>query len=272
MKVLRPGQDGSPLWYIGCVLSFIFLCAWEYFTIAMGAPWFFPPLWRRVAGRRSRRTSFAACGCGGARGRGGRGAGNRATAWGARYRGQSRVGNDPGFWLFPACHPVCGRIEYRSGSQRRMGRLDVPRLGAVHAGRPHFSGLHRLAYPSGEETAAARPGIEDTLAPLLLWPLLCHLWQFFHRRVSDCGCPAGATVVTLPVRRAARCHWRCLCRLRGAQAIQGCAGRGRLAAHLPALRGDGAGGRAHLPRCGSGCGREGGRGNLRALPSVKEGN
>ena len=42
MKVLRPGQDGSPLWYIGCVLSFIFLCAWEYFTIAMGAPWFFP--------------------------------------------------------------------------------------------------------------------------------------------------------------------------------------------------------------------------------------
>ena len=42
MKVFRPGRDGSPLWYIGCVLSFIFLCAWEYFTIAMGAPWFFP--------------------------------------------------------------------------------------------------------------------------------------------------------------------------------------------------------------------------------------
>ena len=42
MKAFRPGREGSPLWYIGCVLSFIFLCAWEYFTIAMGAPWFFP--------------------------------------------------------------------------------------------------------------------------------------------------------------------------------------------------------------------------------------
>lgn len=42
MKAFRPGRDGSPLWYTGCVLSFIFLCAWEYFTIAMGAPWFFP--------------------------------------------------------------------------------------------------------------------------------------------------------------------------------------------------------------------------------------
>ena len=42
MKVFRPGREGSPLWYIGCVLSFMFLCAWEYFTIAMGAPWFFP--------------------------------------------------------------------------------------------------------------------------------------------------------------------------------------------------------------------------------------
>lgn len=42
MKVFRPGRDGSPLWYIGCVLSLVFLCAWEYFTIAMGAPWFFP--------------------------------------------------------------------------------------------------------------------------------------------------------------------------------------------------------------------------------------
>ena len=42
MKVLRPGREGSPLWYIGCVLSLVFLCAWEYFTIAMGAPWFFP--------------------------------------------------------------------------------------------------------------------------------------------------------------------------------------------------------------------------------------
>ena len=42
MKVFRPGREGSPLWYIGCVLSLVFLCAWEYFTIAMGAPWFFP--------------------------------------------------------------------------------------------------------------------------------------------------------------------------------------------------------------------------------------
>ena len=42
MKVFRPGREGSPLWYTGCVLSLVFLCAWEYFTIAMGAPWFFP--------------------------------------------------------------------------------------------------------------------------------------------------------------------------------------------------------------------------------------
>ena len=40
--MFRPGREGSPLWYIGCVLSLVFLCAWEYFTIAMGAPWFFP--------------------------------------------------------------------------------------------------------------------------------------------------------------------------------------------------------------------------------------
>ena len=42
MKAFRPEREGSPLWYIGCVLSLVFLCAWEYFTIAMGAPWFFP--------------------------------------------------------------------------------------------------------------------------------------------------------------------------------------------------------------------------------------
>ena len=41
MKAFRSGRKGA-LWYIGCVLSLIFLCAWEYFTIAMGAPWFFP--------------------------------------------------------------------------------------------------------------------------------------------------------------------------------------------------------------------------------------
>ena len=39
--MFRPGRKGA-LWYIGCVLSLVFLCAWEYFTIAMGAPWFFP--------------------------------------------------------------------------------------------------------------------------------------------------------------------------------------------------------------------------------------
>ena len=104
-----------------------------------------------------------------------------------------------------------------------------------------------LAQFSGEETTAARLDIGDTLAHLLLWPLFRHRWRFLHRRVSDCGYSAGATVGTLPVRRAARCRWRCLCRLRGAQAIQGCAGRGRLAARLSALRGDGASGRARLP-------------------------
>ena len=41
MNMFRPGRKGA-LWYIGCVLSLVFLCAWEYFTIAMGAPWFFP--------------------------------------------------------------------------------------------------------------------------------------------------------------------------------------------------------------------------------------
>ena len=39
--MFRPGRKGA-LWYIGCVLSLAFLCVWEYFTIAMGAPWFFP--------------------------------------------------------------------------------------------------------------------------------------------------------------------------------------------------------------------------------------
>ena len=51
---------------------------------------------------------------------------------------------------------------------------------------------------------------------------------------------------------------------------------GRRAAHLPALRGDGAGGRAHLPalrEAGAGGKDErNGRGNLRARPSVQEGN
>lgn len=41
MKAFRSGRKGA-LWYIGCVLSLAFLCVWEYFTIAMGAPWFFP--------------------------------------------------------------------------------------------------------------------------------------------------------------------------------------------------------------------------------------
>lgn len=41
MNMFRPGRKGA-LWYIGCVLSLAFLCVWEYFTIAMGAPWFFP--------------------------------------------------------------------------------------------------------------------------------------------------------------------------------------------------------------------------------------
>ena len=41
MNMFRPGRKGA-LWYIGCVLSLVFLCVWEYFTIAMGAPWFFP--------------------------------------------------------------------------------------------------------------------------------------------------------------------------------------------------------------------------------------
>ena len=41
VNMFRPGRKGA-LWYIGCVLSLAFLCAWEYFTIAMGAPWFFP--------------------------------------------------------------------------------------------------------------------------------------------------------------------------------------------------------------------------------------
>ena len=41
VNMFRPGRKGA-LWYIGCVLSLVFLCAWEYFTIAMGAPWFFP--------------------------------------------------------------------------------------------------------------------------------------------------------------------------------------------------------------------------------------
>lgn len=39
--MFRPGRDESPLWYIGCILSLVFLCAWEYCTIAMSAPWFF---------------------------------------------------------------------------------------------------------------------------------------------------------------------------------------------------------------------------------------
>ena len=41
MNMYRPERKGA-LWYIGCVLSLAFLCVWEYFTIAMGAPWFFP--------------------------------------------------------------------------------------------------------------------------------------------------------------------------------------------------------------------------------------
>ena len=41
MKAFRSGRKGA-LWYTGCVLSLVFLCVWEYFTIAMGAPWFFP--------------------------------------------------------------------------------------------------------------------------------------------------------------------------------------------------------------------------------------
>ena len=41
MNMCRPGRKGA-LWYTGCVLSLAFLCVWEYFTIAMGAPWFFP--------------------------------------------------------------------------------------------------------------------------------------------------------------------------------------------------------------------------------------
>ena len=41
MNMYRPERKGA-LWYTGCVLSLVFLCVWEYFTIAMGAPWFFP--------------------------------------------------------------------------------------------------------------------------------------------------------------------------------------------------------------------------------------
>ena len=116
-------------------------------------------------------------------------------------------------------------------------------------------------------------------ASKIRWPLFCFglcfaiSGSFFIAAYLTAAVPQGQPVVTLPVRRAARCHWRCLCRLRGAQAIQGCARRGSLAAHLSALRGDGAGGRAHLPALReAGAGGEGESGNLRARPFVKEGN
>ena len=132
-------------------------------------------LWRRVAGEgrvglRSRPADAAARGgCRGRRtaGRGGRGAGNRATAWGARYRGQSRVGSDPGFWLFPACHPVCGRIEYRSGSKGAWAVWMFPALALCMLGGHISLACIVLRILPGKKRPRRDPTSE------IRWPLFC---------------------------------------------------------------------------------------------------
>ena len=148
----------------------------------------------------------------------------------------------PVIWLFPAAGLVMLAAFVATGGALRGGGGQPPRAqSARDDARP-------APCPSG---ADARRPLSDT-------------GRARGRAVGDMS---GA----LRRCRGRRCRGHRQC----PQSIQKRHG-GRRAAHLPALRGDGAGGRKRLPalreaRAG-GKDERNGRGNLRARPSVQEGN